>query len=88
MSNPVTEGGRNAFNFLQKFIRGLDSSKILQFLRYTTRMDAMKKGMKIEVTCMKVEGLSSRPIAHTCGPLLEIPSTYPMLNSEKNLIIF
>lgn len=31
---------------------------------------------KIEVTFIKCEGLSARPIAHTCGPLLEIPSTY------------
>ena len=56
MSNPVTEGERDAFKFLQKFIRGLDSSKILQFLRYTTGMDVMKKGMTIEVTYMKIEG--------------------------------
>ena len=31
---------------------------------------------KIEVTFIKCEGLSARPIAYTCGPLLEIPSTY------------
>ena len=36
----------------------------------------METGMTIEVTYMKIEGLSSRPIAHTCGPLLEIPFTY------------
>ena len=31
---------------------------------------------KIEVTFIKCKGLSARSIAHTCGPLLEIPSTY------------
>ena len=31
MSNPVTEGERDAFKFLQKFIRGLDSSKFSKF---------------------------------------------------------
>ena len=31
---------------------------------------------KIEVTFIKCEGLSARPIVHSCGPLLEIPSTY------------
>ena len=30
----------------------------------------------IEVHFVKVEGLASRPIAHTCGPVLELPSTY------------
>ena len=52
---------------------GLDSSKYLQFLRYTTGMDDMKKGMTIEVTYMKIEGLSSRPVAHTCGTPLGNP---------------
>lgn len=31
---------------------------------------------KLEVTCIKSDGLASRPIAHTCGPVLELPSTY------------
>lgn len=31
---------------------------------------------KIEVGYIKCEGLALRPIAQTCGPLLEIPSTY------------
>lgn len=49
--------------------------KLLQFLRFTTAMDVMID-KKIEVAFIKCEGLRSRPIAHTCGPLLEIPSTY------------
>ena len=75
ISNPVNEGERDAFKFLQKFIRGLDISKLLKFLQFTTGMDIMVS-KKIEVTFFKCEGLSARPIAHTCGPLLEIPSTY------------
>ena len=49
--------------------------KLLQFLRFTTAVDIMID-KKIEVTFIKCEGLSAKPIAHTCGPLLEIPSTY------------
>ena len=49
--------------------------KLLQFLRFTTAVDIMID-KKIGVTFIKCEGLSARPIAHTCGPLLEIPSTY------------
>ena len=74
-SNPQNEGERDAFKFLQRFVRGLELSKLVQFLRFTTAMDIMVD-KKIEVTFIKSEGLSSRPIAHTCGPLLEIPSTY------------
>ncbi|KAL9972986.1 hypothetical protein ACROYT_G019388 [Oculina patagonica] len=76
ISNPVNEGERDAFKFLQRFIRGLDMSKLQTFLQFTTGMDILV-GKKIEVTFIKCEGLRARPIAHTCGPLLEIPSTYP-----------
>ena len=74
-SNPQSEGERDAFKYLQRFVRGLEMPKLLQFLRFSTAMDIMVD-KKIEVTFIKCEGLSSRPIAHTCGPLLEIPSTY------------
>lgn len=74
-SNPQSDGERDAFKFLQRFVRGLEMPKLLQFLRFTTAMDVMID-KKIEVAFIKCEGLSARPIAHTCGPLLEIPSTY------------
>ena len=75
ISNPVNEGERDAFTFLQRFIRSLDMSKLLTFLQFTTGMDILV-GKKMQVIFIKCEGLSARPIAHTCGPLLEIPSTY------------
>ncbi|PFX15053.1 hypothetical protein AWC38_SpisGene20754 [Stylophora pistillata] len=74
-SNPQNEGERDAFKFLQRFVRGLEMPKLLQFLRFTTALDIIIY-KKIEVTFIKYEGFSARPIAHTCGPLLEIPSTY------------
>ena len=76
VSLPSTDGERDAFKFLQRFVRGLDETKLLQFLCFTTGMDVMQE-KKIEVMYTKNEGLGSRPIAHTCGPVLEIPSTYP-----------
>ena len=75
VSNPESEGERDAFKFLQRFVRGLDMSKLERFLRFTTGMDILV-GKNIEVTFIKCEGLGVRPIAHTCGPVLEIPSTY------------
>ena len=76
VSLPSTDGERDAFKFLQRFVRGLDETKLLQFLCFTTGMDVMQE-KKREVNYTKNEGLGSRPIAHTCGPVLEIPSTYP-----------
>ena len=74
ISNPCSEGKRDAFTFLQRFVRGMDMQKLVHFSRFTTGVDIMV-GKKIEVGFIKCEGVASRPIAHTCGPLLEIPST-------------
>jgi hypothetical protein len=73
--NPSTDGERDALKFLQRFVRGLDSPKLVQFLRFTTAMDIMGTN-ELKVTFVKCEGLGSRPIAHTCGPVLELPSSY------------
>lgn len=74
-ADPRSEGERDALKFLQRYIRGLDRAKLSQFLRFTTASDVLSTG-KINVSFTKLEGASSRPIAHTCGPLLELPSTY------------
>ena len=34
----------------------------------------------ISVYFIATDGLARRPIAHTCGPTLEIPSTYQVYN--------
>ena len=44
---------------------------------------------KIEVTVTKLD-FGRRPVAHTCGPLLELPSTYlsyPELRNEFDSIL-
>ena len=72
---PNTSGERDALKFLQRFIRGLEMPKLVQFLRFTTAMDIMGR-RKLQVEFNKSQGFGSRPIAHTCGPVLELPSTY------------
>ncbi len=49
LSSPATDAERDALKFLQRFIRGLDMSKLIQFLRFTTAMDIIV-GKKLEVT--------------------------------------
>ena len=75
ISNPCSEGERDAFTFLQRFVRGMDMQNLVHFWRFTTCLDIMV-GKKVEVGFIKCEGVASRPIAHTCGPLLDIPSTF------------
>ena len=74
-AQPNTEAERDAFKFLQRYIRGLDNTKLIQFLRFTTASDILITS-KLEVAFTKLEGVGCRPIAHTCGPVLELPSTY------------
>ena len=75
VADPTNNAERDALKFLQRFIRGLEMSKLVQFLRFTTAMDIIV-GNKLKISFIKSEGFSSRPIAHTCGPVLELPSTY------------
>ncbi len=75
VADPTNNAERDALKFLQRFIRGLEMSKLVQFLRFTTAMDVIV-GNKLKISFIKSEGFSSRPIAHTCGPVLELPSTY------------
>ena len=74
-ANPQNDGERDAFKYLQRFVRGLDAGKLAKFLLFTTATDVMIED-ELKVIFTRNEGLSSRPIAHTCGPVLELPSTY------------
>lgn len=71
---PTDAAERQCFEFLQKFIRSLDFAALGTFLKYVTGSDIMPEN--IEVTFTSMDGFSRRPIAHTCGPLLELPRTY------------
>ena len=75
VAQPNTDAERDTLKFLQRYIRGLDNGKLIQFLRFTTASDVLITN-KLEVTFTKFEGAACRPIALTCGPLLELPSTY------------
>ena len=75
VAQPNTDAERYALKFLQHYIRGLDNGKLIQFPRFTTASDVLITN-KLEVTFTKFEGAACRPIALTCGPLLELPSTY------------
>ena len=72
---PGTNAERSALDYLKRFIRGLETSQLKSFLMFTTGADAMCVSC-INVDFTKLEGLGRRPIAHTCGCVLELPSTY------------
>ena len=78
-SEPVTEQERQCLDHLQKYIRSLSGDSLSLFLQFITGSNVIACD-RIEVAFTTLEGTARRPIAHTCGPLLEIPSTYQSYN--------
>lgn len=78
-SEPVTDQERQRLDHFKKYIRSLQGSSLSVFLQFITGSDIISCD-SIEVTFSALEGTSRRPVAHTCGPLLEIPSSYQSYN--------
>ena len=78
-ASPINEAQRNAFDHLAPYIKSLGSN-VSAFLQFTTGTNIMVKGQKLKVTFTDLNGLQRRPVAHTCGPMLELPCTYQYYN--------
>ena len=75
-SNPKDDAQREAFNHTKKFVRGLDSNLLKEFMKFTTGSDLIIIE-QIEITYSSFDSeLARRPFAHTCGPILRVPSDY------------
>ena len=61
--------------YLKKFIRGISNEDLSKFSRYVTGAGVICID-KITVGFNELDGAERRVIAHTCGPLLELPTTY------------
>ena len=69
------EAEGRVFNYLQQFIGNLKIDELRKFLRFTTGSSALIVE-NITVSFNSTTGMARRPIAHTCGCVLEVPSTY------------
>nr|XP_055076025.1 uncharacterized protein LOC129455338 isoform X2 [Misgurnus anguillicaudatus] len=80
---------QTALNHLLRYVRSIDQKKLETFLRFCTGSTVLCKD-KIEVTFNNLCGLSRRPVAHTCGAVLELPctySTYPEFRTEFDCVL-
>ncbi|XP_038064646.1 uncharacterized protein LOC119735023 isoform X2 [Patiria miniata] len=78
LPNPATEAERNTGKLLLKYVRSLSSEKLAAFLRYTT------------VRFVQQTDFERRPVAHTCGYLLELApifKDYTEFRSEFNAVL-
>lgn len=78
-SEPASDKERLCLDHLKKYIRSLQGNFLPLFLQFITGSDVICFP-HIEVTFSVLDGKTRRPVAHTCGPLLEIPSTYQSYN--------
>ncbi len=72
---PTTHAERSSLDYIKRLIRGLDTAQLKSLLMFTTGSDVVCVPT-IRVIFTKLEGLERRPIAHTCGCVLELPCTY------------
>ncbi|KAJ8314681.1 hypothetical protein KUTeg_006831, partial [Tegillarca granosa] len=73
--NPVTTEQNKCLGYLQRFARGRNKKQLKQLLRFLTGSDIICVN-KIDVSFIIRHGKGRLPSVHTCGPLLELPSTY------------
>lgn len=74
-ANPQNEQERMALDHLKRYIRSLDGQAISQFFSFLTGSNVITCE-SILVTFSMLEGVGRRPIIRTCGPILDLPSTY------------
>ncbi|KAK1878470.1 E3 ubiquitin-protein ligase TOM1-like [Dissostichus eleginoides] len=78
-----------ALTYLLRYVRSLDQRQLEIFLRFCTGSSVLCKD-SIEVTLNGLCGLSGRPVAHTCGAVLESPcsySSYPDFRAELDSVL-
>lgn len=78
-TNPQNESERNSFDHLKRYIKSLDEVALKAFLQFTTGSDVIAI-TEITVSFNSLDGKHRSPIARTCGPVLELPTTYQSYN--------
>ena len=88
-ANPETRAQEEALSYLKHFLRGMEHEKLTKFLRFCTGSN-MVCVEKITINFNNFEGAERRPVAHTCGAVLDLPATYPsfpLFREEWNSIL-
>ena len=85
-TGPMNETERCTFEHLERYLKFLEAN-IGVFLQFLTGRDVLvSKNINVTFNCL--DGLQHRPMAHTCGSLLELPSTYQTFNELAEEITF
>ena len=78
-ANPQNDSERNSFDHLKRYIKSLGDVALKAFLQFTTGSDVITV-TEITVSFNSLDGAHRSPVARTCGPVLEVPTTYQSYN--------
>lgn len=78
-ASPESAAQQSSLDHLKRYVRNLEGNALGNFLQFLTGSDIIVCD-SISVTFTQLDGMTRRPVAHTCGPLLELPSTYQSYN--------
>lgn len=74
-SFPGSQDETSALSFLKQFIKSMDCQMLRKFLRVVTGCEYISVEA-INITFNRQRGFGRTPQIRTCGPLIELPSTY------------
>lgn len=78
-AEPSSDAERACFDHLKRYIKSLGGSQLAGLLQFVTGCNIITVD-EIPVTFTDTVGVSRCIVAHTCGPLLELPSTFQTYN--------
>ena len=89
------DASQQTCKFFQKYIRELSTDQLRTLMRFTTATDMMLSDsngcyLKLKVNLVEMQGFGRRPIAHTCGRVLELAKHYesfPQFRAEFNAVL-
>ena len=66
---------RQSMDHLKRYVKSLEGKALERFLHFVTGSNVISCGF-INIVFTSLDGLQRRPVVHTCGPTLELPTTY------------
>ena len=78
-ADPCSNAEGECFDHLKRYIKSLGESQLSGLLQFVTGCNIITVD-EICVTFTEAVGISRCIVAHTCGPLLELPSTFQTYN--------
>lgn len=74
-AEPSNEAERQSIDHLKRFVKSLEGKALSKFLHFVIGSDMITCDA-ISVTFTSLDGFQRCPLARTCVPLIELPSTY------------